>query len=916
MFKHTQFPKRHSDRRPPHDNHISPVPQQQPLSPTSSTSQSNYGTVPGEDGLDPTRISPAAPSVTPAQSAARAESPAVNMTTRYPGNLSLRKRFHGADTFKKLGKSVVAARRLANHTLHAAPINKTLAYSEPGAAPGVDSKNEMYTKRYESVHALVNITVTDYSADNIQVNADLGNDTIEAFLKQPRPAWSKVRWINCQGLSWDVLKALSIEYELHPLAIEDVLHVPQKIKVDRYEDHMYLSLMLLSLEEPKVKPVEQTAQGQELRTDRMPNRMTGSLEDWRKYSVNVEQTSIFLLKNGTLITFFHQEGSIVSRPVMHRLQQEGLLIRTSEDASFLLHSVVDTIVDHTIPVVEYYNSEISRLEAVVLGSPEMKYTKYLHVLQGELALLRRTLIPTKFLLHNLRNTPIEQGNFISTLTRIYLNDVQDHADTVVENIDTLNAWTKDLIDLIFNMIAYQTNESMKTLAVISAAFLPITFVAGVYDMPFDGYKRIHDFHALTLVVALFTGVLAFFKFRRSVVAANTLSQHRFHKQQDPASPIPASEPGSPPGIDAKDHRLAKLYQHIHSAVKVTVVDYSAYNIQVHGDLTNETFESPLIAGRPTWSKIEDVLHVPQRIKLDRYDDHIYLSLTLLSLAHPNNAPPPPPPPAADEQGGCADSAAVKSCMQQYHANVEQVSVFLTKDGTVISIFHHEGGIITRPIKDRLQHKDFPIRYSEDASFLMNALLDAVVDHVVPVVNYYDDEIRRLESLILDRPSMTYIKYLHVLQGELTILRQTLLPTQNVINSLLRADHDRIGIITAFTRTYLRDVQDHADTLAGLINSLTTWSKAIVSLTVKTFNITSYEANMSMKTFAALSAVFLPLTFLAGVYGTNFDNLPELRWRYGYLSFWCVVSGIFVVGIARAWLFLGCVPTRSTCRERH
>ncbi|KAG0231660.1 hypothetical protein BGW41_002125 [Actinomortierella wolfii] len=320
----------------------------------------------------------------------------------------------------------------------------------------------------------------------------------------PLPEWSTVRWINVNGMSWDVIKALALRYDLHRLAVEDMLHVPQRTKVDSYPNQTFVSCTMLSLveemEDGARRPVtpHEDSDGLNPRMlfQRIPlehldrfraSRARAKLGDLK---VLMEQVSMFLLPDGILLTFFQVSGDTMISPLMTRLGDKTSLVRMHSDTSFLLQAVLDGVVDHAIPIITAFRQEINDQEEHVLAMPAMKYTRGLHRLARQLSLLRRTVVPTQSLVATLRKK--DERSPLSSLARTYLGDVLDHCNTMVEDIDTMHSTCTSLIDMIFNLIAFETNEYMKRLAIVSIIFLPVTFVAGVYGTNFENFPELKN----------------------------------------------------------------------------------------------------------------------------------------------------------------------------------------------------------------------------------------------------------------------------------------------------------------------------------------------------------------------------------------------------------------------------------------
>ncbi|KAJ3077230.1 hypothetical protein HDU98_006417 [Podochytrium sp. JEL0797] len=398
------------------------------------------------------------------------------------------------------------------------------------------------------------ITVVDYCDTAIEATV-LSNETLPAFLKQPRKEWSKVRWINMQHLSLSAMTTLSLHFRLHPLTIEDVFHLPQRIKADFLENHLYVSMLLPLIKMPSgfancgiVKeydveglPVLFEGHQAKMKGVRMP---TAELEQLVRPDVYLEECSFFLLENGVILSIFQNSGRQITDRLLETLygaqppspsgtpsisagtkrvetplpeflnalkrsadNSRLTTLRKSNDRSFLLHSLMDGVVDHYFVLSEFYERQIGAIQDAVLDRPKASYTKTLHLILKEVSMIRRRLQPTEKLLITLKDDQYEDHlakscanlaassksdpeRMISKLTKTYFADVLDHCWTVLEELSAIEQTASQLIDLTFNMISHQTNENMKILNVISFVFLPITFLAGVYGMNFIDFPEL------------------------------------------------------------------------------------------------------------------------------------------------------------------------------------------------------------------------------------------------------------------------------------------------------------------------------------------------------------------------------------------------------------------------------------------
>ncbi|GJJ74367.1 hypothetical protein EMPS_06725 [Entomortierella parvispora] len=420
--------------------------------------------------------------------------------------------------FRKAAKKTMTARRFSAYALRGQGVDAT----------DMDSV-------LSCIETTVDVTVVDMNQSRCSKRQGMDNGEFLTWLQTPRPEWSKVRWININGMSWDVIKAIAIKY-----AVEDLLHIPQRTKVDIYPNQCYVACNLLTLAETlengEMRQVDPLKNPHGIEPAIINQRLSLEKLDHYKYQyplsesmdrlkVLMEQVTMFLLPDGTLITLFQVSGKSVVEPILERLSKDYSLSRKHNDASFLLQSVIDGIVDHAIPITDAYRQTLNELEVHVVALPKMKFTRQLHTMTAQLSLLKRTLTPTQALVHALRGN--DERSPLSSLSRTYMGDVMDHCNTMVEDIDSMLALCEKLINMIFNLIAYDTNESMRRLALVSIIFLPITFIAGVYGTNFTNFPELsHSIAYFWLICAIVT-VIVLLMFGAEYL--NT--QHKAHKKE-------------------------------------------------------------------------------------------------------------------------------------------------------------------------------------------------------------------------------------------------------------------------------------------------------------------------------------------------------------------------------------------------
>ncbi|GLC47726.1 hypothetical protein PLESTB_000019200 [Pleodorina starrii] len=301
------------------------------------------------------------------------------------------------------------------------------------------------------------------------------------------------------------------------------------------------------------------------------------------------------------------------------------------------------------------------------------------------------------------------------------------------------------------------------------------------------------------------------------------------------------------------------------------------------------------------------------------------------LFHPRPSRPAPPPPPRRRAVVGPDSSAAPSL----HVSAQQVSLFLLRGehpNTLISVFQSDGWEVAEPILEQLREPRTLVREAEDASFLANLVIDTLVDHLFPVVGAYREALQAYEAdpRWASGPSAAAAtRELHAMQRELRRMDRTIAPLQAVVSNMVSRDSTPPSsypapsrpspplppappspppppppapFLSPLTCTYLNDVRDHVATLCEDLLSLSSECGDLIGLI---FNLTTLAQSQSTAALAVVSTIFLPITFLAGVYGMNFDVLPELHWSYGYLYFWgacTVIVVVFMVAMQRAGMW--------------
>ncbi len=232
---------------------------------------------------------------------------------------------------------------------------------------------------------------------------------------------------------------------------------------------------------------------------------------------------------------------------------------------------------------------------------------------------------------------------------------------------------------------------------------------------------------------------------------------------------------------------------------------------------------------------------------------------------------------------------------------EQVTL-VVRNNCLIS-FQERAGDCFDPVRERLRSGLGRIR-TAGADYLAYTLIDALIDSFFPVLEAYGEQTEMIEERVLNSSAPAQIKDIHLLKRDLLELRHAVWPLRELVASLLRDD---TPVIKKSTRVYLRDCADHAFQLLDILEVYREIASGLVDLHLSSV---SNRMNEAMKVLTIIATIFIPMTFIAGVYGMNFDrasafNMPELGWRYGYVFalglMAAAATGIVLLLRRKGWL---------------
>ena len=346
----------------------------------------------------------------------------------------------------------------------------------------------------------------------------------------------------------------------------------------------------------------------------------------------------------------------------------------------------------------------------------------------------------------------------------------------------------------------------------------------------------------------------------------------------------SKKPGLPPGT------LVHIGEKKVEEVKISMIDYDETLIQERDVASIEEClrfkEKPTV----TWVNVtgihdvtvieefgkafnihplllEDIVHSDQRPKLEDYDDYLFLVLRMLRYDEPKE-----------------------------ELRSEQVSMILGPN-FVVSFQEHEGDVFD-PVRARIRNGKGKVR-KMGCDYLTYALIDSIVDNYFLVLEKYGEKIEILQEEVLSHPTPDTLQVIHVTKRDMIFLRKSVWPLREAINALQRGES---ALISDNVIIYLRDVYDHT---IQVIDSIETFRDMISGTLDVYLSSVSNKMNEVMKVLTIIATIFIPLTFIAGIYGMNFKYMPELEWHWAYPLVWIifVVLGVLMlIGFRRKkWL---------------
>jgi len=254
--------------------------------------------------------------------------------------------------------------------------------------------------------------------------------------------------------------------------------------------------------------------------------------------------------------------------------------------------------------------------------------------------------------------------------------------------------------------------------------------------------------------------------------------------------------------------------------------------------------------------LEDIVNTGQRPKTEEFEDLIFVVLKML----------------------------------HYNENPEKISseqFSLVLGPNFLISFQEIQGDVFKTVRERIRKPKTRIRKA-GCDYLAYALVDAIVDHYFLILEKLGENIEALEEDLLENPSPETLQTLHEMKREMIYLRKQIWPIRELINSLVKGES---SLINESTSLFFRDIYDHTIQIIDTIESYRDILSGMLDIYLSTL---SNKMNEVMKVLTIIATIFIPITFVAGIYGMNFKFMPELEWRWGYVMVWAII--VVVAGI--------------------
>jgi magnesium transporter len=334
----------------------------------------------------------------------------------------------------------------------------------------------------------------------------------------------------------------------------------------------------------------------------------------------------------------------------------------------------------------------------------------------------------------------------------------------------------------------------------------------------------------------------------------------------------AEKSGLPPGSLV---HVGEVHEHEH---KISVVNYNKSTLEKHTVKSIEELLAYKTSNTITWVIVdglkdvsiidavgrhfdihalvlEDILNTHQRPKFEEFDDYLFIVLKAITLGN-----------------------------EEFNIDYEQISLLILNN--FVFTFREKPDEIFDPIIKRLNNDKGQIR-NLGADYLAYIIMDTVVDEYFALQDTFDELIESVEDDLLTDPSTKTLSKIQKFKRELIFLRRNISPLRELLAAIQRSESP---LLDAKTKRYFGDIYDHA---IRIIEAMESYRDLIAGMLDIYLSSVSNKMNETMKVLTIFASIFIPLTFIAGVYGMNFEYMPELKWRWSYPVVWLVFIGVSV-----------------------
>ncbi len=321
----------------------------------------------------------------------------------------------------------------------------------------------------------VKITLVEYSPEFYSEKTLTSLKELPSIEETPT-----IKWLNITGLhKIELLEEIGSYFDIHPLALEDILNTTERPKLEKYENYLFFILKRFALSDK-----------------------SGEIEE--------EQVALILGEN-YLLSFEEKENHSFTL-IRKQLKFDQSLLRKYK-ADYLSYSLIDITVDNYFSVLEKVGEKVEVLEAEVVEKPEKETIEKIHQIKRELLTLRKSIWALREVLNSMERIG---SPLVSRETLIYLRDVYDHTIEIIETVETYREMLSGMLDIYLSSLSNRLNEVMKVLTIIATIFMPLTFIAGVYGMNFR-YMPELDWkwgYPVVWLIMISIGLMMYFHFKR------------------------------------------------------------------------------------------------------------------------------------------------------------------------------------------------------------------------------------------------------------------------------------------------------------------------------------------------------------------------------------------------------------------